>query len=391
MKKRKDKLGQTLNEGESEYRNGYRYRRLLSTGKTFCVYASTLEELREKIKNSKKKIDLFLPISGNDITLKQQIHKYLKIKRGIKKSSKYNYELWFNVIKDDPIMSKKISLLKTSDIKYWISDMADAGKAQSTINGYFTALVRPALELAVEDGDIYRNPADFKLTKVANKDPQQRRCLTQKEQNILIHYLYGESEIKKKLFTSLKNPLMISLLTGMRISEVCGLTVDDIDFENMFIHVRKQLIREKGILRVDTLKTTSGKRDIPITTQQLKDVLEDSLEKRIEMDPVDGISGFLFSNRAHTPLDRTQIRIRYTHIVQAIDRIEGTNLRTTTPHCLRHTFCSNMIMNGVNIRVTQYLMGHKSANTTLEIYSHVTNEFVAEELDKIDAPKLHQL
>ena len=42
-----------------------------------------------------------------------------------------------------------------------------------------------------------------------------------------------------------------------------------------------------------------------------------------------------------------------------------------TAHVLRHTFCSNMVREGMNIKTLQYLMGHSSAMTTLDIYSHV--------------------
>ena len=58
----------------------------------------------------------------------------------------------------------------------------------------------------------------------------------------------------------------------------------------------------------------------------------------------------------------------------------GPAIEKLTPHILRHTFCSNLVRQGMDIKSVQYLMGHASAGVTLDVYSHINYTDIKEKM-----------
>ena len=73
------------------------------------------------------------------------------------------------------------------------------------------------------------------------------------------------------------------------------------------------------------------------------------------------------------------------NIVNAYNRLypNEPQLPHVSPHILRHTFCTNMINYGMNIKTVQYLMGHSSVQMTLEVYTHANQENVISDFANI--------
>ena len=90
----------------------------------------------------------------------------------------------------------------------------------------------------------------------------------------------------------------------MRVSEFCGLTVNDLDFENKRIRVDHQILRDnKGRYYIEKTKTESGRCFIPMTNDVLE-VLKNILKKRLRMKKellIDGYSGFLLVDKNRNP------------------------------------------------------------------------------------------
>ena len=61
------------------------------------------------------------------------------------------------------------------------------------------------------------------------------------------------------------------------------------------------------------------------------------------------------------------------------------NLPHITPHVFRHTFCTNLINNGANLKTVQYIMGHSNVDMTLSVYSHATEESVFKDFYNISS------
>jgi site-specific recombinase XerD len=373
MKKRKDSNGRVLRKGEFQRSSDgmyiYKYQTPLKVQKR--IAASTLDELRKLEKELDKEAKAY-----SDPTLYQQITLYLNTRKNLRDSTLRNYRIWLEALKDDYLLKLRVKQVKTIHVKTWIADKIDEGKSSSTINAYFTGLIRPALQMAVEDELIYRNPADFKLSNTVTMSSSKREALTPQEQQVLINFLErGECVTARKN----RDLFIFALETGLRASEIGGLTVNDIDFDKKEISVNKQLIREGHLLRIDTPKSESGKRIIPMSAKAeecLRNVLSIEHDKDYE---VDGYSGFVFRSRRDQLMDRIFVRSRYIAVVKAIEKESNVKLPSAM-HCLRHTYCTNLINANVNVKVVQYLMGHKNAATTMDIYTTVTEERVRQEL-----------
>ena len=160
----------------------------------------------------------------------------------------------------------------------------------------------------------------------------------------------------------------------MRVGEFCGLTVDDIDFENRKIIINKQLVR--GIdkkLYIEAPKSNRGVRSIPITPRiynSLKNLVEKSQQNNI-INMVDGYCGFIALKSNNTMATAPDIAMMIKRLKQAYnDTHPAEPIKMLTPHVLRHTFCTNMANSGMDIKSLQYLMGHADVSMTLDVYAH---------------------
>lgn len=315
-----------------------------------------------------------------DMKLRNQIESYLSISNGLKPNTINTYERLFKAISDEPIMDIQIDKLKPSQLKRWVGEKSRQGYSYSTINVYISGIIRPALQMAYEDDDIPRNPAIFKLTTLTKRSSKESRALTKEEQDILIEFLNSDRPLAK----SNRGYILLILNSGLRISEVCGLTMNDIDYKQKELSINKQLMFANGFYSVIETKSDSGRRTLPITPE-VKDILEYCVESRLDSDmSVDGYSGFIFIDRQGRPANRHQLASRYKYVCREIDKIYGTHISETSVHTLRHTYCTNLINRGVSLKTVQYLLGHKDATTTLNIYTHVSQKRVFSELNLLD-------
>ena len=176
--------------------------------------------------------------------------------------------------------------------------------------------------------------------------------------------------------------------TGLRVSELYGLTKADLDFTRRCLYVRRQLCRTANRpYFITSPKTKSGIRTIPMTGMvymALKRVLKDRTPPKTEM-VVDGCSGFLFLDKDGRPKVAMHLE-NYMRLLQRKHRWAlGEDFPVVTPHVLRHTFCTNLQRAGIDIKSLQYLMGHSSASVTLDVYTHTDYNSVKHAFDQIAA------
>lgn len=95
---------------------------------------------------------------------------------------------------------------------------------------------------------------------------------------------------------------------------------------------------------------------------------------------LDGYHNFIFLDRNNKIFSKSLFSYRFKVICAKYEQKYKEHIYVT-PHVLRHTFCTRLINNGVSIKIVQYLMGHSSATTTLDIYTHVLFNDVINELD----------
>lgn len=315
----------------------------------------------------------------------------------IRESTRIAYNIHWNAnIKASLLSDMKISQIKQYHIKKWIAELKEKGAKNSSIKRYET-LLSTVLQFAVKNDLIRKNPcADCgREIKVA---PANKRALTVNEQKALLDFAKNDNTY------SVYYPIILFLLsTGLRISEAVGLTADRIDSKNNVIHIDRQLIYRtvegSYAYRFAPTKSSSGKRDIPLTENVKKALIKQKeidlvLGRRAKEQKVDGEKGLIFITRNGTPINSRNFGKALDGLVKAYNRKEVINAESEhrdpvllphiNPHMLRHTFCTRCAEAGLDIKVLQMIMGHSDISITMNIYNHVDAARVQNEMKKLE-------
>lgn len=382
--KRRDDKGRVLKEGEGQRKNGsYDFRYTDIHGKRRSVYAGTLEALREKEREIRRDLDDGLDYAAGGITVLELVERYLAQKQHVRYNTVIEYNFVKNLLKKYAFNMRQIKTVRPSDGKAFFLQLHDDGYSYSSI-AKVRSVLRPAFEIAVEDDIVRRNPFSFRVADVVPNDAVKRNALTREEQKRLLAYLQ-EDGCRRRYY----DEVLILLGTGMRISELCGLTQDDIDFERGRIRVERQLLRNRlagdpGYF-IEKVKTESGERYIPFLDDRIRQAFQRVIQgcKRPKTEYViDGHTGFLFLDKNGRPKVAGHLEHALKRIVDSYNASHPNKL-IVTPHVLRHTFCTELVAAGVDLKTVQYLMGHADAYTTANIYAHCDYERAEKALLKI--------
>ncbi len=183
--------------------------------------------------------------------------------------------------------------------------------------------------------------------------------LTPPKRNIHMPSYLNEEDAKKLIEKSRENSrtsAIISVLayTGMRVGELCGLKIEDVD-------------SSEGII---TIHAGKGDKDrIVVMPDECREAIEEYLKTRLLKDTD---NDFLFVSRKGSKLDTSTVE----RIVKALAREAGI-AKKVTPHVLRHTFATAVLRNGGDIRFIQQILGHSSVATT-QIYTHLDDSALHE-------------
>lgn len=393
--KRKDNKGRILRNGEQQRQdNKYMYTYIEPvTGKRKFVYSWKLEKtdktpagkkndlsLREKEKLIEDKLRQEISYSAGEITVLELVERYIDTKRNVRPTTKNGYKTVVNVLKSDDFGKRHINKIKVSDAKLWLISLQDGGRSYSSIHT-IRGGVRPAFNMAVEDDWLVKNPFDFPLADCLINDSVKRDALTAKQQRNFLKFIKEDEHFKQYY-----DGMYILFETGLRISELCGLTIKDIDLEEKTINVNKQLQYTGGKKAyIEATKTYAGTRILPMSDgvyEAFKRVISSRKKQKIEK-IIDGVSGFLFINDKGKPMLAYHWEKKFQYSVAKYNKIYKEELPKITPHICRHTYCSKMAKSGIGVKTLQYLMGHADIQTTLNIYTHLKLEDAKNDLERL--------
>ena len=371
------------------------YRWSNNDGERECVYARTLNELRELEEGINK--DMVLGVCRKAHTLNEQIERYLRTKVNLANSTKENYKYYFNhVVKESRIGKTKVNDIRKSDILLFYNSLIEQGLSIGTVK-IIHKIIHPALQLACDDDVIPKNPADG-CTKDYIDNPEKKFALTFEEEEEFLTRITMRPRMKRYY------PMYaIILKTGLRISEAIGLTWDDIFMDNREININHQiqyrLLNGTTQLYATDTKTSAGRRTIPMTDEVYQLFIE---QKKVWMstkkDPdfeVDGYKNFVFvSHMTGKCMNHNSVR-RMMRTIVDMNKEREVQLPDISPHILRHTACCRYAESGCDIKVLQYLMGQTDIKTTMRVYNHVDMERVKRELNRLkqwnqEQQSLHQ-
>ena len=400
MEKRKDTKGRNLRENERQRSDGcYEYRYMASDGRKISVYSWRLVStdrtppgkrdkpaLRDQAKEIQKQLlEGTLPTGGR-MTVVQLCERYLLTKTSVSVNTEANYRTVMNTLRKEAFGQRMIIDIRTSDAKLFLLKLQmEDGKSSSTIHS-IRGVLRPAFRMAVEDDILTKNPFDWELYTVIVNDSHTRDAISRADERRFLDFVEADDH-----YCQYYDGLFLLFKVGLRVSELCGLTLSDLDFQRREIRIDHQLQRAPdGTLYVKATKTDAGTRTIPMTDEVyacLRRIVK--ARKTPEAEPVvDGYTEFVFLNYNARKGLRPMVAMDWQHVCKRStakhNDIYKHPLPKITPHVCRHTYCSNMARSGVNPKVLQYLMGHSEISVTMDTYTHLGLEAAREELSRLE-------
>ena len=219
---------------------------------------------------------------------------------------------------------------------------------------------RVALDKAVAQGLIPKNPAAACKTPATH--PREMQVLTQDEMRRLL--IQAKEDGCYEL-------LLLELSTGLRRGELLALQWDDLDLATGELRIERQVQRVKGALTVTQPKTRASSRSVILPAPTL-DALK-TYRQRVE-------SRWMFPSpvKKDSPLDPAAVRKKLSVV------LERAGCKHVRFHDLRHTFATNALEHGMDVKTLSAIIGHVSSGTTLNVYAHVTDEMRRTAAAKID-------
>lgn len=376
--KRRDNKGRILKTGESQRKDLlYQYRYTDAWGKRRTVYASDLKTLREKEDEITQKRRAGIDYFQGRITLEELLQRYISTKVDIRKSTYSSYKSNISSIRKHPISKRRVNEITFYEAKQWAVDLYNEGKSFGTIKT-LRIFIKQAFDMAIEESIVLKNPFDFKLGFIPNNS-KTKDALTEEQQKALKDYL------KNHPYYYMWYDIIVVLLgTGMRVGEFCGLTLSNLDFENCVIKIDHQIIKGRNNeLYIEMPKSRAGTRFIPMT-KEVYQSLQNLIKVREESNvTIDGLSGFLLLNKAGNPYYGQALSMNFSVLLKTYNKECGNPPISATLHTFRHTFCSNLIVGGIDPKVVQCVMGHSNVNITLDTYTHISYDYVEKKMGQV--------
>ena len=269
---------------------------------------------------------------------------YLKYERRVSVNTVDSYGENLLLLKN--YTNKDLISLKKEDIK----DFLDNVEATARTKAHYLTVFNSFYKYLVFMDKIKSNPCDgIKAPKLEKKLPTY---LTNKEIAKLFNI-----RLTKPVDYRNKAILEVMYATGARISEVINLELNQIDFEECIIRV-----------------VGKGKKERIIP---LDDVAFEALDNYIN-----NYRPFLIKNETcnYVFLNKNGEKISRQMIFKILKNLANKAgiTKEISPHTLRHSFASNLLNNGADLRVIQELLGHENLETT-EIYSHLQNKKIKDD------------
>lgn len=194
------------------------------------------------------------------------------------------------------------------------------------------------------------------------------RVLNKNEEKALLNTLESDTDI-------FKLGILISLLTGVRIGELCALRWEDVDFKECVITVNRTMQRvqvegkdNKTEIIITTPKTNTSIRQIPIPKML-----------------VDYIIGFKSSNDQYILINKNGNYIEPRVMQYKFKKyLQVAGISDANFHALRHTFATRCIEAGVDVKVLSEVLGHSNVNITLDRYVHNSIDYKKDNIERFN-------
>lgn len=234
-------------------------------------------------------------------------------------------------------------------------------------------IFKAALDRAVEQQIIARNPADIFRKRLPKVERHEMTTLTPEQSQSLL------AAIKH---TRVYWPVLIALATGMRRGEILALRWRNIDFERGVVRVVESLEQTKaGGLRFKSTKTETA-RVITLPAFAINEMRRLKIQQAEELLAVgvrltdETLACGKADGEPHQPRSLTH---EFTALVRRVADIPRVRF-----HDLRHSHATQLLIAGIHPKIAQERLGHSTISTTLDLYSHVTDTMQEDAAIRLD-------
>lgn len=356
IRKRKDGRweGRYLEYSEKKGKKQYR-----------SVYGRSYGEVKEKLAERKSKIysipgqTAAISRPAKEILLSEAAGKWLAEVMRTKKHSTYiKYSRIWNNHLQTIFQDIKISMITDSLVQRKLPDHL----SESTRKSIYCVL-NQILKYA---SGKYAVPVPRLKNPVCSRSNRPVTVFSRMEQTRLLSDLYQE-------MTPFKLAILLCLYTGLRLGEVCALKWEDLDVDNQIILVSRTVQRlyadgcpTKTTLLETSPKSAHSRRELPLPSVILKLL-------------VCFRNGQPYIFGGGKPLEPRTLQYQFKKILEKAE-LEGRNF-----HTLRHTFSTNCIEGGTDIKSLSELLGHSDVQITLNRYVHPSMEIKRRHMDALSA------
>ncbi len=301
-------------------------------------------------------------MSQNLAQLKTEFLQYVEIERGRSLNTVRNYDQYLSRFLDytklkDP---KDITDTVVRDFRIWLNRQetkSEKGKALTTLKkrtqNYYLIAIRAFLKYLARQSISSLSPDRIELAKVPERSLD---LITIEELDLILK----APDIKT--LRGLRDKAMLEMLfsTGLRVSELCALPRD------INLKLDEMSVRGKG-----------EKVRVVFISDAAREAVQKYLDKRDDMDDAlfihikEGKDG---KSKEKLSKNKDSLRITSRSVERIIKQyaINSGISKKVTPHVIRHSFATDLLRNGADLRSVQMLLGHANINTT-QIYTHVTD------------------
>ncbi len=316
----------------------------------------------KNLKKNEKPVEKTESQQKSELTeLKRQYLEYIEIEKGRSLKTVQNYEHYldrffeFSKVKNPSDINDSV----LREYRLWLNRQK-SGKKEAGVQGgadslkkrtqnYYLIALRSFLKYLARRRVVSLHPDQIELAKVAERSID---LISRDELDRLMSAPKGE-DVK-----SLRDAAILELLfsTGLRVSELCSLTRDlDLKSEEFSVRGKGEKVR------------------VVFLSDNAKNSLKKYLAKRTDVD--DAL--FVQFGKNVGNKDDTRLTPRSVERLVKYYAIKAGITKKVTPHVIRHSFATDLLQNGADLRSVQMLLGHANIGTT-QIYTHLTDKHLRE-------------
>ena len=338
------------------------------------VYAKTQKALTEKLHQS---IECYQDVELTEdsrMTLSEWLDRWLaEYKDGtIRPGTLEGYRNYIENYIKPQLGGKQVSLITTQDVQRMYRRLKSGGRVREDAEGskrlsdstvrHIHTMLHGAMKAAVQAHIIPKNPTENATAPKSNYKPMQ--VLNEQELDTFLQAVQNDDVWRDFFYTE--------LMTGLRRGEICALMWRGFDAKAGTLKISRTLhSKGQGIYALGDTKTSQGNRTI---------ILPESVAALLRARKKNSISQWIFPQPTSPELPMNP----GTAYRRLKTLLEEAGLPSIRFHDLRHTFATLALQNGMDVKTLSAMLGHVSAATTLDIYTHATSDMQHAAARKID-------